>query len=114
MPGSNCSSAKANRWEPMRGIMIFQLAARPEVRATLMAAEYREIKTDYDRISRVHFWCTFWSTLRDSSFRRQMGGVHPKRFNTVDDGVEAIQVGRFWYVTISVPIISCMYIFIGL
>src|SRR6202034_4937902 len=29
---------------------LFQLAAQPERRAMLMAAEYREIKTDYDRI----------------------------------------------------------------
>jgi hypothetical protein len=34
---------------------LFQLAAQPEVRAMLMAAEYREIKADYDRISRAHF-----------------------------------------------------------
>ena len=34
---------------------LFQLAVQPEVQAMLMAEEYREIKTDYDRISRAHF-----------------------------------------------------------
>jgi hypothetical protein len=34
---------------------LFQLAAQPEVQAMLMAEEYREIKTDYDRIGRAHF-----------------------------------------------------------
>jgi hypothetical protein len=34
---------------------LFHLAAQPEVQAMLMAEEYREIKTDYDRISRAHF-----------------------------------------------------------
>jgi len=35
---------------------LFQLAARPEVIAMLKSAEYGEIKADYDRISREHFY----------------------------------------------------------
>jgi hypothetical protein len=34
---------------------LYQLAARPEVRAMLQSDEYAAIKTDYDRISRAHF-----------------------------------------------------------
>ena len=34
---------------------LFQLAAQPEVMEMLKSAEYDEIKTDYDRISRRHF-----------------------------------------------------------
>jgi hypothetical protein len=34
---------------------LFQLAAQPEVIAMLKSAEYADIKTDYDRISRAHF-----------------------------------------------------------
>jgi hypothetical protein len=34
---------------------LYQLAARPEVRAMLQSDEYPAIKRDYDRISRAHF-----------------------------------------------------------
>ncbi|MEW6741823.1 MAG: nucleotidyl transferase AbiEii/AbiGii toxin family protein [Planctomycetota bacterium] len=34
---------------------LYQLAARPEVRAMLQSDEYAAIKADYDRISRAHF-----------------------------------------------------------
>lgn len=34
---------------------LFQLAAQPEVTEMLKSAEYDEIKTDYDRVSRQHF-----------------------------------------------------------
>jgi hypothetical protein len=34
---------------------LFQFSLRPEVLAKLQSAEYTEIKTDYDRVSREHF-----------------------------------------------------------
>jgi predicted nucleotidyltransferase component of viral defense system len=34
---------------------LFQLAARPEVLTMLKSEEYRQIKADYDRVSRSHF-----------------------------------------------------------
>jgi len=45
---------------------------------------------------------------------RKVSGMHPKRLNTVDDGVQAIHIGRFWDVAICMAIISCMHIFFRL
>jgi len=40
---------------------LYQLAARPEVRAMLASPEYVAIKEDYDRISRTHFERDYFS-----------------------------------------------------
>jgi hypothetical protein len=48
---------------------LFQLAAQPEVAVMLNAAEYTDIKTDYDQIGRTHFARSYFCP-EDMSFSR--------------------------------------------
>ncbi len=48
---------------------LYQLAARPEVRAMLSSDEYATIKADYDKISRAHFPKSYFHP-EDMSFAR--------------------------------------------